>query len=50
MEEEKKKDRKKKIEEILEFKYFDYVLNKNGGNQGQIKNLKRKANIIMRKV
>lgn len=41
---------RKKIEEISEFKYFGYVLNKNGGNQGQVRNLKRKANIIMRKV
>lgn len=40
---------RKKIEKISEFKYFDYV-NKNRENQGQIKNLKRKANIIMRKL
>jgi len=38
------------IEEVSEFKYLDYVLKKNGGDDGQIRELKKKDNIVMRKV
>jgi len=40
----------KVIEEVSEFKYLDYVLNKNGGDDGQIRELRKKGNIVMRKV
>jgi len=40
----------KRIEEVLEFKYLDYVLKKNGGDDRQIRELKKKGNIVMRKV
>jgi len=35
---------------VSEFKYLSYVLKKNGGNDGKIRKLKKKGNIIMRKV
>jgi len=37
------------IEEVSEFKYLGYVLKKNGG-YGQIRELKNKGNIVMKKV
>jgi len=40
----------KGIEEVSEFKCLDYVLKKNRGNDGQIRELKKKGNIVMRKV
>jgi len=39
----------KGIEEVSEFKYLGYVLKKNGGDDVQIRELK-KGNIVMRKV
>lgn len=38
----------KKIEEVKEIKYLGYMLQRNGRNEGQIRELKRKANIVMR--
>jgi len=35
---------------VSEFKYLGYVLKKNGGDDGQIRKLRKKGNIIMRKV
>jgi len=37
----------KRIEEVSEFKYLGYVLKKNGGNDGQIRELKKKGNIAV---
>jgi len=42
--------KRKRIEEVSEFKYLGYVLKKNGGDDGQIRELKKKENIVMRKV
>jgi len=42
--------KRKRIEEMSEFKYLGYVLKKNGGDDGQIRELKKKSNIVMRKV
>lgn len=38
-----------RIEKVTEFKYSNYALKKNGGDQGQIRELKRKTNIIIKK-
>jgi len=38
------------MEEVSEFKYLDYVLKKKEWDNGQIKELKKKGNIVMRKV
>jgi len=35
---------------VSEFKYLGYVLKKNEGDDGQIRELKKKDNIVMRKV
>jgi len=37
---------------VSKFKYLDYkeVIKKNGGDDGQIRELKKKGNIVMRKV
>lgn len=46
MKDGKKKDedgKEKNRRDIPEFKYLSYMLNKNGGNQGQVRNLKRKV-------
>lgn len=40
----------RKIEEVKEIKYLGYMLQRNGRNEGQIRELKRKANIVMRVV
>jgi len=40
----------KRIEKVTEFKYLAYVLKKNRGDDGQIRKLKKKDNIVMRKV
>jgi len=42
--------KRKRIEEVSEFKYLGYVLKKNGGDDRQIKKLKKKNNIVTRKV
>jgi len=42
--------KRKRIDEVSEFKYLGYVLNKNGGDDGQIRELKKKGNIIIRKI
>jgi len=42
--------KRERIEEVSEFKYLDYVLKKNGGQDGLISELKKKGNIVMRKV
>lgn len=42
--------RGERIEEISEFKYLGYVFRRNGENEGHIKKLKRKGNIVMRQV
>jgi len=42
--------KRKRIGEVSEFKYLGYVLKKNGKDDGQIRELKKKDNIIMRKV
>lgn len=47
---ETKKDWKwkgKRIEEINEYKYLGYVLQKNGGQEAQIRKRRRKASAIM---
>lgn len=36
-----------KIEKVTEFKYFSYVLKKNGEDQEQVRELKRKINTII---
>jgi len=40
----------KRIEEVIEFKYLGYVIKKNGGDDGQIRELKKKGNIVIRRV
>jgi len=35
---------------VTEFKYLGYVIKKNGGDDGQIRKLKKKGNIVMRRV
>jgi len=35
---------------VSKFKYLNYVLNNNGGDDGQIRELKKKDNIVMRRV
>jgi len=40
----------KRIEEVTEFKYLGYIIKKNGEDDGQIKELKKKGNIVMRRV
>jgi len=40
----------KEIEEVSEFKYLDYLLKKNGEDDGQIRELTKKGNIVMRKL
>jgi len=42
--------KEKRIEEVSKSKYLGYVLKKNGGDDGQIRELKKKDNIVMRKV
>jgi len=42
--------KEKRIEEVSEFKYLGYVLRKNGEDDGQIRELRKQGNIIMRKV
>jgi len=42
--------KRKVIEEVSEFKYLGYALNENGGDDGQIRELKKKGNIVMSKV
>lgn len=38
------------IEEVAEFKYLGYVLKRNGEDDGQIRELRKKANVIIRQV
>lgn len=40
----------KAIEEVEEYKYSGYVMSKNGGDEGQIRSLKKKANVVMKQV
>lgn len=35
------------IEEVKEFKYLGYVVKENGGQGGQIKESKKKGNIVL---
>jgi len=35
---------------VSELKYLDYVLKKNGGDDRQVRELKKKGNIVMRKI
>jgi len=42
--------KRKRIEELSEFKYLGYVQKKNGGDDGQIIEVKQKGNIVMKKV
>jgi len=42
--------KEKRIEEMPEFKYLDYVLKKNGGDDGQVRELKTKGNIVIKKI
>jgi len=35
---------------VSEFKYLGYILKKNGRDDGQIRELKKKGNIVMKKV
>jgi len=52
MDVEREKDRKDGDGkgEVSEFKYLGYVIKKNGGDDGQIRELKRKGNIVMRRI
>lgn len=38
------------IEEVKDFKYLGYVVKENGGQEGQIKESKKKGNIILKQV
>lgn len=38
------------IEEVKEFKYLGYVVKENGGQEGQIKESKKKGNIVLKQV
>lgn len=38
------------IEEVKEFKYLGYVMKENGGQEGQIKESKKKGNIVLKQV
>jgi len=40
----------KRIEEVTEFKYLGYAIKKTEGDDGQIRKLKKKGNIIMRRI
>ncbi|XP_071581724.1 uncharacterized protein [Temnothorax nylanderi] len=40
----------KRLEEVREYKYLGYELRRNGSDGGQIKSVKKKANIVMRQV
>lgn len=39
-----------KIEEVKTFKYLGYVVKKNGGQEGQIKELMKKGNVVLQQV
>lgn len=38
------------IEEVKEFKYLGYVVKKNGGQEGQIRKLKKKGNVVLKQM
>lgn len=38
------------IEEVKEFKYLGYVVKKNGGQEGQIRELKKKGNVVLKQM
>jgi len=38
------------IEEVAEIRYLEYMVRRNGGDEGQIKDIKKKTNIVMRQV
>ena len=40
----------KRLEEVREYKYLGYELRRNGSDEGQIKSVKKKANIVMRQI
>jgi len=41
--------KEKKIEKVTEFKYLSYIIKQNGGDDGQIRELKKKGNLCYEK-
>lgn len=39
-----------KIEEVKEFKYLEYVVKTNGEQEGQIRELMKKGNVVLKQV
>lgn len=38
------------IQEVEEFKYLGYIVRTSGGEKGQIKELKKKGNVVLKQV